>query len=129
MSDLYSDSVDEIKRESHQDLFLIMFVATPRKDHEKFGDFGGAYASCWVNTDTLKEAEILALETIEKEKWIALKFQDWEIVNEETYTGSGDLSEEEAAEYKTCLAQAFEHGICLSFYCWSIDAEDRDIEP
>ena len=57
------------------------------------------------------------------------KLENWEFVNEETYTDRSELSEEEAEEYRACLMQAFEHGICLSFNCWSIDAEDRDIEP
>lgn len=129
MSNLYSDHVKEVKRKNERDVFLILFKAVPCEDNEEIKEFAGAYVSCWVNVETLKEAEIFALETIEKEKWKPEKLENWELVNEETYTDRSELSEEEAEEYRACLMQAFEHGICLSFNCWSIDAEDRDIEP
>ena len=129
MSNLYSDHVKEVKRKSDRDVFLILFKAIPCEDNEEFGKLGGAYVSCWVNAETLKEAEVLALESIEKEKWKPEKLENWELVNEETYTEDSELSEEEAEEYRDCLLNALEHGITLSFHCWPIDVGEKDIRP
>lgn len=121
--DLYSDTVDEVKKINDKDVFLLMFLALPHEDNEVFYEVGGAYISCWVNAPTLREAEILALEMIAKEKWKPIRFENWDFVNEASYTEKTDLSREEAGEYLSWLRQALEEGITVSIHCWPVDAE------
>jgi hypothetical protein len=123
--DLYSDTVEEVVKKNDQDVFLLMFLALPHEDNEDFYEVGGAYISCWVNTPTLREAEILALEMIAKEKWKPIKFENWDFVNEASYTEKTDLTKEEAEEYLSWLRQALEEGITVSIHCWPVDAEEE----
>lgn len=124
--DLYSDTVEEVKKENEQDVFLLMFLALPHEENEAFYEVGGAYISCWINKPTLREAEILALEMIAKEKWKPIKFENWDFVNEASYTEKTDLKKEEAEEYLSWLRQAQEKGITISIHCWPVDAEEEE---
>jgi hypothetical protein len=126
MKKLFSDTLSEVRRNNNGEVFFITIMAEPCEGNDEFKEAGGAYVNCWVNADTLREAEISALNEIESENWKPKKIEEWEILCEECYENRDDLDQEEVEELKSCLSEAYEHGISLLFHCWPIGAEDDE---
>jgi hypothetical protein len=50
-------------------IFFLTFEAMPCHNHPQRDEVGGAFVNCWINAETLAEAEQLAREIVEQSRW------------------------------------------------------------
>ena len=126
MAKLFADSIDEVRKSSDDEVFMIIIMAKPNESNEEYSKAGGAYVNCWVNKPTLKEAERLAIQEIESENWVPIKFDSYEILCERCYLERDNLEKEEIEENIALLQEALDNEISLLFHCWPIGEGDEE---
>lgn len=114
---LFADTLDPIKRNTKDQLFLVQIKVAPAPDNKEGAKFGGAYASAWVDAETLQEAAQKALSSIKEAGWDPVEFMHWELVTRDNYSVATH-KEDELRTIHQCIATAMEHGVCLIFSVW-----------
>lgn len=120
----YSDGIDPVVRTNPEELFLVIIEAVPDEDSPEATTEGGAFVNCWLNVDTLRDAEREAVSIIEQSGWIPVRFDSFQVVSKATYEGV--TPEEGDPDPKEILAAAFEDGAAVVFHTWAIDGEEED---
>jgi hypothetical protein len=57
-------------------MYFLLFHVQPRPDLEDADDIGGAYVSCWIEADSIKQAEQITKWKIGDLKWNILEKDD-----------------------------------------------------
>lgn len=122
-----TESLEQFRRSSPDELFLVTIKATPEPGSEEFGEAGGAFVNCWINVDDLATAEGVATAMIEENGWRAIRLDDWELVTLETYADR-EPTEEDAPDLRELVAQAFVDGAACVFHTWAIDSDEEEAE-
>ena len=99
-------------------MLFLEFECSPRTGSEAATEYGGAFVTCWIDTDDQPEAEAIAREVIEGEGWEVVSFNEAYPVTREVYDDGH--SPEGLAHFE----QAAEDGDCFSFHMYPIGAED-----
>ena len=123
----YSDGIEPVRRSSLDELFLLTIEARPEPDADDFGEAGGAFVNCWVNTDDLRAAERRAVALIEERGWRPHRFAEWELVTRATYADR-DPRDDYGLNLRVIVDQAFTDGEVCVFHTWPVDAPDADDE-
>src|SRR4051812_27269926 len=71
-------------------MYFLVFHVQPRPDLEDANDIGGAYVSCWIEADTIKQAEQIAKQEIGDLKWDILEKDDAYELDPKDYTSDSD---------------------------------------
>lgn len=121
---LFADTVSLVRRDRPDQLFLVRLVSTPAADNPEVSEVGGAYTNCWIDADDLRTAEQTMLEALQTEGWQAQKFENWELVSQNSYDQDPRYDPAERKELSEQVEQAFTTGYSLVFYCWPINAPD-----
>ena len=67
-------------------MYLLSFHVQPRPDLEGAEDIGGAYVNCWIEADSIKQAEQIAKRKIGDLKWNILEKDDTFEIAPDHYT-------------------------------------------
>jgi hypothetical protein len=119
----YSDGVDPVTRAAPDELFLIIIEAEPEKGSDEYGQVGGAFVNCWLDLDTLAEAERRAVEIIESSSWRPYRFDSWQLVTRDTYANEEPNDE---VDMREVIEAAYTEGEACVFHTWPLDADDED---
>ena len=119
---LYSDQAGDVARSRPDEVFFLSIEAYPEPGSDDFGDVGGAFVHCFVNADTLREAELRALELLREHDWRPHQLEGWELIhpdgaNREVTDDSG-VSQFDQVEEALCKGES------LAFYCWDIEGSE-----
>lgn len=68
-------------------VFYLMYHAEPLAENEKEMNVMGAYINCWLVSETLEQAEEIALVTIQNEKWHPLTLDEGFEITSTDYIG------------------------------------------
>lgn len=110
---LYSDTVDPVRRMTPDELFLVRIEAIPEPDNPEAADTGGAFVNCWLDVDDLRSAELEAIEIIRYNGWRPQRLDTWELVSR---SSCGDSAEQ--------VEEAFHNGSACAFFAWPLEAPD-----
>jgi hypothetical protein len=121
----YADHIEPVYRSSSDELFFLTIEARPEPEVDEYGKAGGAFVSCWVNTDDLRTAERKAVTLIHGHGWRSHRFDEWKLVTRATYVDRDDQIDEEI-DLRELVEQAFIDGEVCVFNCWPMDAPDAD---
>lgn len=119
---LFADTIESVKRNTPEELFLLRIEATPNTENPESFDIGGACINAWVDAETLREAEVKAIDRIKEEGWSPVKFEHWELVCKDCY--SKKSHDEEALP--NSIETAFKYGVGLIFHTWPIDEVEEE---
>jgi hypothetical protein len=122
---LFADTIEPVSRENGSDLFLVRIEVVPAEGNPESGKVGGAFANAWVDADTLREAEIKAVAEIETEGWRPQRFDHWEVVCKDCYSGESH-GKQEVRDILSSMETAFRYGVGLIFYTWPIEETEDD---
>jgi hypothetical protein len=65
-------------------VFILMVNVKPETSHPLFGEIAGAYANCYILSESLESAEETALKFLEQEGWIPIRLEDnWEVTEDD----------------------------------------------
>jgi len=70
-------------------MFHFQFEVTPQPTHPKMLEYAGAMACCWIQSDTLPDAESAAREWLTKEHWVIVATEDAGVITRETQLPDG----------------------------------------
>lgn len=99
-------------------VFLLRFQASPLTDRSA-GDVGGAFINCWVQRDTMADADETARKLITDQGWIITEEVEAAEVRRE------QVDEESGLEYfEQCLID----GEVAVFYSYPIEDEEETSE-
>jgi hypothetical protein len=102
-------------------MYLFTFLAVPTPDAKEFHEAGGAYVSCWIQSDGRGDrdaAEERAKELIEEYGWDVEALEEGAIVSGEDYS-PGD-------EDREFYEQALVEREVLVFNTWPRGEQDED---
>jgi len=71
-------------------MYFLLFHVQPRPDLEDADDIGGAYVSCWIEADSIKQAEQIAKQEIGDLRWDILEKEDAFEITEDYYDKDSD---------------------------------------
>jgi len=120
----YSDGIAPVRRSAPEQLFLVSIEARPNPDLAD-EEVGGAFVTCWVNTDDLRTAERRAVALIEEYGWWPYRFHSWELVTRDGYA-NWQPCEPDALDPRELVDQAFIDGEACKFHIWPAAAPDAD---
>ena len=101
-------------------MYFLTFHAVPTPDAKEFHDSGGAYVSCWIQSQDRQDAEQRAAELIQDYGWSVEALEEGAIVS------SGDYGEDD--EDRQFYEQALVEGEILVFNTWPRGEDDEDEE-
>jgi hypothetical protein len=119
----YSDGINPVIRSTPEELFLVLIEARPEPGASEYGEAGGAFFNCWVNTDTLRTAERRAVALIREKSWRPHRFDSWELVTRNRYA-DWVPSDYDETDVRELVEQAFTDGEACEFYSWPVNAPD-----
>jgi len=70
-------------------MFCFQFEARPKATHPDANEVGGAMVNCWIQRDTLEQAESYARGSIADEDWNILRKEEGFVVTRETQDPKG----------------------------------------
>lgn len=70
-------------------MFHFQFEITPNPTHPKCLEYAGAMACCWIQSETLPDAESAAREWLAKENWTIVSTEDAGVITRETQLPDG----------------------------------------
>jgi hypothetical protein len=95
-------------------MFCFQFEARPKATHSHANQVGGAMVNCWIQRDTLEEAESYARGSIADEDWTILRKEEGFLVTRETQDPEGMRYFEQAEIDKEVFV----------FHTWPLNAPD-----
>ena len=119
-----ADRHDPARRNSKDQLFFIQFKAVPAADNERLAQYGGAYASAWVDAEILEDAWEKAFLSIEAAGWSPVKLMHWDIVRRDDYSAAIH-GEDDLRTIRQSIATAIQHGVGLMLSAWPKRARKR----
>ncbi|PWU10449.1 MAG: hypothetical protein C5B47_02135 [Verrucomicrobia bacterium] len=123
---LYSNTIERIKRNSDSEIFFLTIKAVPdRKNPQEDAMSGiqGAYVNCYINADSLCEAEERAVDLIREVDWHPITLLRWQILCKGCYP---ELGAPDFEELSASMDEAFSFGNSMIFYQWSQEDEEDD---
>jgi hypothetical protein len=99
-------------------MFLLTYLAAPTPDAKEFQDSGGAYVSCWIQSQDRDDAEKRATALIEEYGWSVESLQEGSVVTSADYA-----RDDEDREF---YEQALVEGEVLVFNTWPRGGDDDD---
>lgn len=99
-------------------MYLLTFHAVPTPDAKEFHDSGGAYVSCWIQSQDRQDAEQRATELIQDYGWSVEALEEGAIVSSSDY----DQDDEDRQFYEQALVE----GEVLVFNTWPRGEDDED---
>lgn len=111
-SSLFADSLEPLKRRHRDEIFFLRFEGRPDETNPESEEVAGGFIHAWIDADTLRDAELLALKAISQDEWIACRLDDWALADR-------DQCPEEALE---SYMEARSKGLSLSIYAWGHDS-------
>lgn len=70
-------------------MFYFMFEVQPKPTNPKYGTYGGAFVSCWIQRDTQGEAEAVARRFITDQHWMITGMEEARRITRETQLPAG----------------------------------------
>lgn len=70
-------------------MFHFQFEVQPKPTHPKCLEYDVAMACCWIERDTLPDAESVAREWLTKEEWTIVAMEDAGVITRETQLPDG----------------------------------------
>ena len=70
-------------------MFHFQFEVQPKPTHPKCLEYADAMACCWIQRDTLPDAESVAREWLAKEDWTIVTTEDAGVITRETQLPDG----------------------------------------
>ena len=119
-SDLYSDGFEPVTRAFAHEVFFLSIEACPEPGTDQFGSIGGAYIHCYLNVDSLREAEAKAIALVQERGWRPHRLEGWEITS--TRTANLAVRDDFGHCQLDLIRIALAKGHALAFYTWEIDA-------
>jgi hypothetical protein len=95
-----------------------MFETKPLLTNPEHKEYGGAYTSCWINSENREMALKTAQQCCMTDGWEALSIEEEFIAYREQYENESDSLE--------CYDEAIDKGYSLIFHTWDIEAPDAD---
>jgi hypothetical protein len=95
-------------------MFCFQFEARPKATRPNANEVGGAMINCWIQRDTLEEAESYARGSIADEDWTILR-------KEEGFLVTRDTQDPEGMRY---FKQAEIDKEVFIFHTWPLNAPD-----
>ncbi|MDB5310239.1 MAG: hypothetical protein JWO38_4441, partial [Gemmataceae bacterium] len=91
-------------------MYYLRYSVIPAEDHPEREELGEGIVNCWIERDTLAEADQLARQDIRKEKWDVLEREAGEVVTGTDYDEDDDrvtyyrqaLTDKEVFVYHHC---------------------------
>lgn len=122
--DYFAKGVDEVHRTSPDQVFSIIFDTHPDASNEIA--CAGAVALCWVDTDTLLEAERIAVDRLIADGWQPVSFEEYRIVSAESDRyGQEGYSDAEIEEILGNVAMAQRDGFFARYYAYPADDSEH----
>jgi hypothetical protein len=99
-------------------MFYIQYEVRPLPQHDDYAEVGGAYANCFVLTDSAAQAEACALRNFAE--------NHWEVVSLEEGARPSARSDFTDGAWLEWFDQATHEGECFVFFQWPNEAQDHD---
>jgi len=91
-------------------VYFLRFAALPKEGSDDYGESGGAYVNCWINTEDEEEAERFARQFLSESGWtIEVRDDSHPSSLEDALQSDHDLQYYQEAE---------EHGSSFVFHKW-----------
>jgi hypothetical protein len=91
-------------------MYFFVFLSSPKPGSEADDQYGGAYISCWINSNKHAEAEAIARQQIEKFGWNVEGKEADRTISAEDYGDSRD----DLKHFRDAQKQ----GSCFVFHTW-----------
>jgi len=99
-------------------MYFLTFHAVPTPDAKEFHDSGGAYVSCWIQSQDRQDAEQRATGLIQDYGWSVEALEEGAIVSSSDY----DEDDEDRQFYEQALVE----GEVLVFNTWPRGEDDEE---
>ena len=100
-------------------MLYMKYEVVPAADHPRFGDIGGAFASCFLNTVSKKQAKQRALRNFAEQGWKVVAIEEGPFATERSdYLGDDD--------WLLWFDAAQAEGESYVFFEWPKGAEEDD---
>lgn len=119
---LYSDSIGHVFREDRSEVFFLSVEAYPEPGSPDFGTAGGAFINCYLDADSLRDAELAMLEILREEGWRPYRLEGWEVTCAER--AQAEPAEAGEPSQRDMVEEALNEGYAQVIYAWDIDADD-----
>ena len=67
------------------EMFYLQYGCIPSQTSDVYGEFGGAYISCWIKAASIATARTLAELAIQENKWIVQELEESYPIKQEDY--------------------------------------------
>jgi len=71
-------------------VYFLVYHVLPRPDLEDAEDIGGAYVSCWIEADSLRQADAISRQEIGDAKWDILEREEAFEIKTDHYASDSD---------------------------------------
>ena len=82
--------IDFISRVTLMKMHYLIYDAQPKANSDKAKEFGGAYVSCWIMSDNLEEANLIAKGMISEQGWVNITLDEGYEIDESHYKNKKD---------------------------------------
>ncbi|MCZ8253056.1 MAG: hypothetical protein O9318_11335 [Hylemonella sp.] len=119
-----AESMDEVRRSSKDHVFSIIFDTRPAEGNRTKSV--GAFALCWVDAETLLEAEKIAVDKLIEAGWIPTRFEEHDLVScDSDRYGQEGYSEDEISAVLARVAMAQKYGFYAQYHEYLSDEEEQ----
>jgi hypothetical protein len=71
-------------------MYFLVYHAQPQPGLKDAKDIGGAYVSCWIEADSIDQADTIARQEIATVKWDVVEKEEAYEVNADDYSSDAD---------------------------------------
>ncbi len=99
-------------------IFYIQYECIPSPESEDYAEYGGAFISCWLKTNSIENAKLLAEKSIKENHWVVKKLEESYPVQSKDY----DENEENLEYYQ----QAEIDGEVYVYDAWPNEPQEEE---
>ncbi len=116
--------MEEIRRSSKDHVFSIIFDTRPAEGNTTKSV--GAFALCWIDVDTLLEAEQIAVDKLIEAGWIPTRFEEHNIVScDSDCYGQEGYTQDEVNAVLANVAMAQKYGFYAVYHEYLSNEEEH----
>lgn len=117
-----AEGMEEIRRASSDHVFSIIFDTRPALGNNTA--VVGAFALCWIDADTLLDAEKISIGKLLEAGWVPVRLEEHDIVScDSVRYGQEGYSDEEITALLGKVAMAQRDGFYVQYYKYDTNAD------
>ena len=99
-------------------MYFVVLAVHPAPSHARYGEIDGAYAACWADAMSAREAELVAREALAASGWETDEVEEPpRMVVREEFVGDAVAAQR--------FDEARESGVAVTLHTWPVGAPDQ----